>query len=48
MTAGVRIARVWVPGRGASLGLCEGPEVRVPPASAGAPADSLDALCAES
>ncbi len=45
--AGVRIARVWVPGRGASLGLCEGPEVRLSPVAAGAPAVSLDALCAE-
>lgn len=50
MTAGgsaVRIARVWVPGRGASLGLCEGPEVRLLAAAGGAPVESLEALCAE-
>lgn len=50
MTAGssaVRIARVWVPGRGASLGLCEGSEVRLLAAAGGAPVESLDALCGE-
>ena len=49
MTAGgsaVRLARVWVPGRGASLGLCDGDDVRLP-AAGGRPADSLEALHAE-
>jgi 2-dehydro-3-deoxy-D-arabinonate dehydratase len=44
--AAMRIARVWIPGRGPSLGVCEGAEVRLLATAAGSPVDSLEALLA--
>jgi 2-dehydro-3-deoxy-D-arabinonate dehydratase len=46
-TAAVRIARVWIPGRGPSLGVCEGTDVRPLATASGAAVDSLEALLAE-
>ena len=43
----VRIARVWLPGQGAVLGVCEGPEVRLLTTPAGARIESLETLLAE-
>ena len=40
----MRIARFWVPGQGARLGLCEGSTVRVLSSSDALPLDSFDAL----
>jgi 2-dehydro-3-deoxy-D-arabinonate dehydratase len=47
MSAGVRIARVWLPGQGAGLAVCEGADVRILRTPSGAPVASLDALLAE-
>jgi 2-dehydro-3-deoxy-D-arabinonate dehydratase len=43
---GVRIARLWIPGQGAALALCDGPDVRLLRSAAGAPVASFDVLLA--
>ena len=43
----MRIARVWVPGQGAGLAVCEGTDVRLLATATGAPVDSLESLLAE-
>lgn len=43
---GTRIARLWIPGQGAGLALCDGPDVRLLTSAAGAPVASFDALLA--
>ena len=42
----MRIARLWVPGQGPRMGVCEGGTVRVLAATDGAPLDSLQAVAA--
>jgi len=44
--SGWRIARLWVPGQGPRLGVCEDGTVRVLAAADGAPLDSLQAVAA--
>jgi 2-dehydro-3-deoxy-D-arabinonate dehydratase len=44
--AGLRLARVWIPGRGAALAACDGSAVRVLAANGGAPVASFEALLA--
>ena len=43
---GTRIARLWVPGQGPRLGLCDNGTVRVLVAADGSPLDSLQAVAA--
>ena len=43
----MRIARLWIPGKGAVLAVCEAAEVRVLASASGAPVDSLEALLTE-
>jgi 2-dehydro-3-deoxy-D-arabinonate dehydratase len=44
--AAVRIARLWIPGRGAALAVCDGSDVRLLTAPGGTPLGSFDALLA--
>ncbi len=43
----MRIARVWIPGQGAGLAVCEGADVRMLATGSGAPVDSLESMIAE-
>jgi len=45
--AGLRIVRVWFPGRGAGLAACDGAEVRTLTTATGGLVESLEALIAE-
>lgn len=40
----MRLARIWIPGQGANLAVCEGTDVRPLAAASGAPVASLDEL----
>ncbi|HLW48393.1 MAG TPA: fumarylacetoacetate hydrolase family protein [bacterium] len=41
---GIRIARLWIPGQGTGVAVCDGSDVRLLTSAAGAPVASFDAL----